>query len=174
MINQRWEIEGWSKIQTRTSSSIYSITKVILFHQRNMTEVLIFSFIICCWKNNTINTHICFKQIMVMHFFLAFHNKIFSLQVHQNAAARLLTKTKKRAHITAVPASLHLPVCFRIDFKLVLLVFEARNGILLAFWKNISPSMPSDQQRWDFSIFQKWSIKNRWSLILLVCYQTVG
>ncbi len=44
----------------------------------------------------------------------------------QNSAARLLTHTKKRDHITPILASLHcLPVSFRIDFKILLLVFKA-------------------------------------------------
>ena len=52
------------------------------------------------------------------------------LQLVQNAAARLLTGTKKRDHITPVLASLHwLPVCFRVDFKILLLVFKCLNGL---------------------------------------------
>ncbi len=48
------------------------------------------------------------------------------LQLIQNAAARLLTRTKKRDHITPILAGLHwLPVSFRIDFKILLLVFKA-------------------------------------------------
>ena len=48
------------------------------------------------------------------------------LQLVQNAAARLLTGTRKREHITPVLASLHwLPVKFRIDFKILLYVFKA-------------------------------------------------
>jgi len=40
------------------------------------------------------------------------------LQLVQNAAARLLTATKKREHITPVLAPVHwLPVRFRIDFN---------------------------------------------------------
>ncbi len=51
------------------------------------------------------------------------------LQLIQNAAARLLTRTKKRDHITPILAALHwLPVSFRIDFKIVLLVFKALKG----------------------------------------------
>ena len=53
----------------------------------------------------------------------------------QNAAARMLTGTKKREHITPVLAQLHwLPVQlgaqfkFRIDFKILLFVFKALNG----------------------------------------------
>ena len=52
------------------------------------------------------------------------------LQLVQNAAARLLTGTKKRDHITPVLASLHwLPVNFRIDFKVLLFVFKSLNGL---------------------------------------------
>ncbi len=47
----------------------------------------------------------------------------------QNAAARLLTGAKKHDHITPILASLHwLPVSFRIQFKILLIVFKAHNG----------------------------------------------
>ncbi len=47
----------------------------------------------------------------------------------QNAAARLLTGAKKHDHITPILASLHwLPVSFRIQFKILLIVFKALNG----------------------------------------------
>ena len=50
------------------------------------------------------------------------------LQLVQNAAAHLLTGTKKREHITPVLSSLHwLPVRYRIDFKI--LVFKSLNGL---------------------------------------------
>lgn len=52
------------------------------------------------------------------------------LQLVQNAAARLLTGTRKRDHITPVLSALHwLPVQFRIDFKLLLIVFKVLNGL---------------------------------------------
>ena len=48
----------------------------------------------------------------------------------QNAAARVLTNTKKVDHISPVLKSLHwLPVCQRIDFKVLLLVYKALNGL---------------------------------------------
>ena len=60
-------------------------------------------------------------------------DKIFSflqLQLIQNAAARVLTRTKKAEHITPVLRSLHwLPVCHRIDFKILLLVYKSLNGL---------------------------------------------
>uniref|UniRef100_A0AAQ4QM23 Reverse transcriptase domain-containing protein n=1 Tax=Gasterosteus aculeatus aculeatus TaxID=481459 RepID=A0AAQ4QM23_GASAC len=51
------------------------------------------------------------------------------LQLIQNAAARVLTRTKKRDHITPVLTSLHwLPVKSRIDFKVLLLTYKALAG----------------------------------------------
>ena len=52
------------------------------------------------------------------------------LQLVQNAAARLLTSTRRREHITPVLASLHwLPIKFRIDFKVLLFAFKSLNGL---------------------------------------------
>ncbi len=52
------------------------------------------------------------------------------LQLIQNAAARILTRTRKSEHITPVLRSLHwLPVTFRIDFKVLLLIYKSLNGI---------------------------------------------
>ncbi|XP_076607191.1 uncharacterized protein LOC143333136 [Chaetodon auriga] len=55
---------------------------------------------------------------------------IRQLQLIQNAAARVLTNTRKMDHITPVLRSLHwLPVSQRIDFKILLLVYKALNGV---------------------------------------------
>ncbi|KAL0152338.1 hypothetical protein M9458_052061, partial [Cirrhinus mrigala] len=52
------------------------------------------------------------------------------LQLVQNAAARLLTGIRRYDHITPVLQSLHwLPVPFRIQFKILLLVFKSLNGL---------------------------------------------
>ncbi|XP_075311202.1 protein unc-13 homolog B isoform X3 [Odontesthes bonariensis] len=52
------------------------------------------------------------------------------LQLVQNAAARLLTNTNRRVHVTPVLNSLHwLPELYRIDFKLLMFVFKALNGL---------------------------------------------
>ena len=48
----------------------------------------------------------------------------------QNKAARLVTLTKKREHITPVLCGLHwLPVDVRIDFKVLLIVYKALHGL---------------------------------------------
>lgn len=55
---------------------------------------------------------------------------IKQLQLIQNAAARVLTRTKRSEHITPVLKSLHwLPVRYRIDFKVLLLVYKSCNGL---------------------------------------------
>ena len=55
---------------------------------------------------------------------------IRQLQLIQNAAARILSRTRKYEHITPVLRSLHwLPVKFRIDFKVLLLVYKSFNGL---------------------------------------------
>ncbi|KAK0130546.1 hypothetical protein N1851_035223 [Merluccius polli] len=55
---------------------------------------------------------------------------IKQLQLIQNAAARVLTRTKRSEHITPVLKSLHwLPVSYRIDFKVLLLVYKSLNGL---------------------------------------------
>ncbi len=55
---------------------------------------------------------------------------IKQLQLIQNAAARILTRTRKSEHITPVLRSLHwLPVTFRIDFKVLLLIYNSLNGL---------------------------------------------
>ncbi len=55
---------------------------------------------------------------------------IRQLQLIQNAAARILTRTRKYEHITPVLRSLHwLPVTFRTDFKVLLLVYKLLNGL---------------------------------------------
>ena len=52
------------------------------------------------------------------------------LQLVQNAAARLLTRTSRRSHITPVLASLHcLPVKFRINYKILLITYEALHDL---------------------------------------------
>ena len=60
------------------------------------------------------------------------------LQLAQNAAARILTKTKKFEHITPVLKELHwLPVRERIQFKLLILTWKSLNGIAPQYLSNL-------------------------------------
>lgn len=61
-----------------------------------------------------------------------------TLQLVQNAAARVLTRTKRREHISPILASLHwLPVKSRIEFKILLLTFKALNNIAPLYLKEL-------------------------------------
>ncbi|XP_070564524.1 uncharacterized protein [Ptychodera flava] len=52
------------------------------------------------------------------------------LQRAQNSAARLITKTRKRDHITPILKELHwLPVSYRIQFKILLLTYKSIHGL---------------------------------------------
>ena len=55
---------------------------------------------------------------------------IHKLQLLQNAAARLVSKTGRYEHITPVMQALHwLPVKQRIEFKVLVLTYKALNGL---------------------------------------------
>ena len=54
---------------------------------------------------------------------------IAKLQRLQNSAARIVSRTRKYEHITPLLIKLHwLPIKFRIQFKVLLLVYKALNG----------------------------------------------
>uniref|UniRef100_A0A8C6NVU5 Reverse transcriptase domain-containing protein n=1 Tax=Nothobranchius furzeri TaxID=105023 RepID=A0A8C6NVU5_NOTFU len=79
---------------------------------------------------------------------------ISGLQLQQNSAARVLMKTRRREHITPVLQSLHwLPVCFRINFKVLLMVFKCLNGLGPSY---LSPYEPS------------WSLRSSGRRLLVV------
>ena len=71
------------------------------------------------------------------------------LQLVQNAAARVLTRTRRRDHITPVLASLHwLPIKWRIDFKILLLTYKALHGCAPSYIVDlITPYKPSRSLR---------------------------
>ncbi len=67
------------------------------------------------------------------------------LQMVQNAAAHLLMGARNQGHITPILASLHwLPIRFRIDFTILILVFKALNGLAPTYLSDlIQPYAPS-------------------------------
>ncbi|MDG2555395.1 reverse transcriptase domain-containing protein, partial [Vibrio parahaemolyticus] len=108
---------------------IKNITKAGFYHLKNIarvcpflsqanTEVLMHAFISC-------RLDYCNALLSGLP-----KKSINNLQLLQNSAARVLTRTRGREHITPVLKSLHwLPVRFRIDFKVLLLVFKCLNGL---------------------------------------------
>ena len=80
-------------------------------------------------------------------------SSLHRLQLVQNAAARLLTNTYRRYHITPVLASLQwLPITCRIYFKICLITFKALHGLapeylaeLLVPKRNVRPLRSSNK-----------------------------
>ncbi|KAL0148905.1 hypothetical protein M9458_055709 [Cirrhinus mrigala] len=65
---------------------------------------------------------------------------INKLQIVQNAAARVLTRSRKYNHITPILKSLHwLPIRFCISYKILLLTYKALNGLAPAYLTSLLP-----------------------------------
>ncbi len=65
-------------------------------------------------------------------------SSINKLQIVQNAAARVLTRSRKYDHITPILHSLHwLPIKFRISYKILLLAYKALNDLAPAYLTNL-------------------------------------
>ncbi len=65
-------------------------------------------------------------------------SSINKLQIVQNAAARVLTRSRKYDHITPILQSLHwLPIKFRISYKILLLAYKALNDLAPAYRTNL-------------------------------------
>ncbi|KAI2644828.1 putative RNA-directed DNA polymerase from transposon BS [Labeo rohita] len=67
-------------------------------------------------------------------------SSINKLQIVQNAAARVLTRSRKYDHITPILQSLHwLPIRFCISYKIALLTYKALNGLAPAYLTSLLP-----------------------------------
>ena len=80
------------------------------------------------------------------------------LQRLQNSAARLVTRTKPRDHITPVLRTLHwLPVRQRITFKILLIVYKIVNQIAPAYLcdNNMSQNVSCVQRLKNYWLFQR-------------------
>ncbi len=65
-------------------------------------------------------------------------SSINKLQIVQNAAARVLTRSRKYDYITQILQSLHwLPIKFRISYKILLLAYKAVNDLAPAYLTNL-------------------------------------
>ncbi len=98
---------------------------------------------------------------------------INKLQMVQNAAARVLTRTRKYDHISAVLSTLHwLPFKHRIDFKILLITYKALNGLaphyLSELLSHYSPLRPLRSQNSGHLIIPRISTVGVKSFLYLV------
>ncbi|XP_072769508.1 uncharacterized protein [Nerophis lumbriciformis] len=129
-------------------SHIKSVTKTAFFHLRNIAKI-----------RSILSTS---DAEIIIHAFvtsrLNYCNVLFSglpkssikrLQLVQNAAARLLTRTRKFDHITPILAHLHwLPVHLRCDFKVLLLTYKILHGLAPSYLADcILPYVPARNLR---------------------------
>ncbi len=80
----------------------------------------------------------------------------------QNAAARVLTRTRKYDHISPVMSTLHwLPINHRIDFKILLITYKSLNGLAPQYLSELllhySPPRPLRSQNTDHLIIPRIS-----------------
>ena len=77
-------------------------------------------------------------------------NLVAKLQSILNTAARLVTKTRKYEHITPVMINLHwLPIQYRIQFKLLLLIYKSLHGLAPSYLSDKLSLRPNKGLRSD-------------------------
>lgn len=107
---------------------VKSLTRTCFYHLRNIAKL---RFIISRTElEMAVHAFISSRLDYCNSLFTCLNkSSINQLQTVHNAAARLLTRSKKSCHITPVLASLHwLPVHFRIQFKVLTVTFRALHG----------------------------------------------
>ena len=97
---------------------IHNIGKIVRYLTPRATELLVHVFIMLCLDSCNALLH-SLPDDQVRH-----------LQLIQNTAARLVTRSCKHEHITPVLRHLHwLPVHEQIDYKILLLAFKGLHGL---------------------------------------------
>ena len=88
----------------------------------------------CHWS-----THLCPQGLTTVTLCSATYlRSLQKLQRVQNMAARMITRTRKRDHITPVLKSLHwLPVEQRIQCKVLLMTFKAQRGFAPSYIRDL-------------------------------------
>ena len=122
-----------NKICQSINYNVYCIGKIRKYLTQSTAEMMV---------NATITSRLdyCNSLLYGIH-----DNQINQLQRCQNNAARIVTLTRKYAHITPVLFNLHwLPVVYRIRFKILLLIYKALNGLAPAYLNDLlAPYQPS-------------------------------
>ena len=96
---------------------------------------------VCCRFNSIVcsSIFVCVWGVVIPSLLSGCSNKsLKTLQLVQNAVASILTRTRKRDHISPILASLHwLPIKSRIEFKILLLTYKALNGQAPSFLESL-------------------------------------
>ncbi len=109
---------------------ISHVTKTAFFHLRNIAKL---------WNIKLV----CVFMISRLDYCNALlggclASSINKLQIVQNAAARVLTRSRKYDHITPILQSLHwLPIKFLISYKIVLHTYKVLNDLAPVYLTNL-------------------------------------
>jgi hypothetical protein len=124
------------KICTKAFRGLYKIRQIRKFLSTNTTETLIHAFV---------TSHVDYCNALLAGIP---QYQVQRIQRVLNAAARLIHPCPRFSHITPVLRSLHwLPVKFRVEFKIALLVYKALNNIAPIYISEmLIPKQSSD--RW--------------------------
>ncbi len=110
---------------------ISNVTKTSFFHLRNMLSVSDAEKLVHAFMTSRLD----YCNALLGGCPASSINK---LQIVQNAAARVLTRSRKYDHITPILQSLHwLPIKFRISYKILLLAYKALNDLAPAYLTNL-------------------------------------
>ena len=105
------------KVCSKAFRGLYNIRQIRKFLSMDSTKTLIHAFV---------TSHLDYCNYLLAGIP---QYQLQRLQKVLNAAARLIYQSPRHSHITPILISLHwLPVKFRVDFKIALLVYKALNG----------------------------------------------
>ena len=127
---------------------VNNITKIAFFHLRNIARLrpsLTFSA-----AETLIHTFISSRLDYCNSILYGITSKTLNkLQYVQNSAARLLTNTRSREHITPVLHDLHwLPVKQRIQFKILLTTYKTQHNLAPSYLTDLlQPYVPTRSLR---------------------------
>ena len=133
-------------------SHVNSFVKKASFHLRNIGKVRKLPT-----KDATkkVMQNLVISQINYCNALLSGTQQDTKMQRLQNQAARIVTRTKWHKHNTPVLEHLHwFPVKFRIDFKILLMVFKAINGLAPEYVSELSAIYEPACPRWEIKPFQ--------------------
>ena len=111
--------------------NLYNIRHIRKYLSRSSTETLIHAFI-------TIRLDYCNSLLYGLPKY-----QLSKLQRVMNASARLVYCAPKSCHITPLLRELHwLPVCYRIEYKIILLTFKVLHGMAPDYLRHLISVLP--------------------------------
>ena len=116
---------------------VRSITRNAFFHLRNIEKLT--PMLSAADAETLIHSFISSRLDYFKSLFLGLPNSTTrSLQLVQNAAARLLTRTGNFDHITPILASLHrLLITSSSDFKVLLFIYKSLHGLAPSYLRDL-------------------------------------